>query len=63
LLGFHRFLAELEAGRFRVAAADMLHSLWASQVGARAKRLSGRIAALAGSPDAGADLTRQALEA
>jgi lysozyme len=63
LLGFHRFLAELEAGRFQSAAADMLHSLWASQVGARAKRLSDRIAALAGSPDTGADLTRKALEA
>jgi lysozyme len=63
LLGFHRFLAEMEAQRFATASADMLSSLWASQVGGRAKRLSDRIAALDGSSSFAADFTHKALEA
>jgi lysozyme len=47
LLGFHRFLTDLEARRFTAAAADMLQSLWAGQVKSRAQRLSDRIGALA----------------
>ena len=62
LLGFHRFLAEMQAHRYGAAAVDMTQSLWARQVGARATRLHDRLAALDGSAG-GADLTRKALEA
>lgn len=40
LLEFHDFLAKLEANQFSAAAAAMLDSKWATQVGDRAKRLS-----------------------
>ena len=40
LLSFQRFLANLEAGRFGQAAALMLVSQWAREVGERAERLS-----------------------
>lgn len=40
LLEFHDFLAKAEANDFSGAAAAMLDSLWARQVGDRAKRLS-----------------------
>jgi lysozyme len=40
LLGFHRMLADLEAGKFADAAAEALASTWAKQVGARAERLA-----------------------
>jgi lysozyme len=71
LRGFHRFLNDLQAGRFALAAAELMDSLWATQVKSRSARLAARIAALAGnfpisaesSSDAGADLTRKALEA
>ena len=41
--GFSRFkkmITHIEAGRFRLAASEMLNSKWAWQVGARAIRLS-----------------------
>lgn len=63
LLGFHHFLNDLQAHRFGQAAADMLGSLWATQVKARAGRLSARIAALDGSANFGADLTQTAMKA
>ncbi|MFC3214656.1 glycoside hydrolase family protein [Novosphingobium panipatense] len=40
LLGFKNTLAMIQRGDFKAAAAGMLQSLWASQVGARATRLS-----------------------
>jgi lysozyme len=40
LSGFHDFLAKLQAKDFEGAAAAMLDSLWARQVGARAQRLA-----------------------
>lgn len=43
LLEFHDFLAQLQANNFTAAAAAMLDSLWAKQVGDRAKRLSVQI--------------------
>jgi lysozyme len=43
LLGFRQTLAHLEAGRFAEAAAEMLRSKWAGQVGARAERLAARL--------------------
>jgi lysozyme len=36
---FQHFLQALEAGRYELAAAEMLHSKWAAQVGPRAERL------------------------
>jgi lysozyme len=40
LLGFKNTLAKMERGDFDGAAAGMLASLWARQVGARAERLA-----------------------
>lgn len=40
LLGFKNTLAAIQAGRYTDAAAGMLASKWAGQVGARAQRLS-----------------------
>lgn len=40
LMGFKRFLATLEAGHYQEAAAEMLRSNWAKQVGNRAVELS-----------------------
>lgn len=40
LLGFKRMLAAAEGGRFADAAAEMLNSKWAVQVGRRANKLA-----------------------
>jgi lysozyme len=40
LMDFRRMLAAARAGAYDLAAAEMLASDWASQVGARARRLS-----------------------
>lgn len=40
LLGFKNTLAAMRQGRYDDAAAGMLNSAWASQVGARAQRLA-----------------------
>ncbi|WDR90637.1 glycoside hydrolase family protein [Burkholderia ambifaria] len=40
LLGFRKFLAAAQRGDWNVAATEMLDSLWARQVGDRAKRLA-----------------------
>lgn len=40
LMGFRKFLAYAEAGRYDAAAGEMLDSTWARQVGARALRLA-----------------------
>ena len=40
LLGFKRTLATIQAGDYQAAAAMMLDSRWAKQVGQRAERLS-----------------------
>ncbi len=40
LLGFVKFLSDLQAHNYTAAAAEMLNSKWATQVGARAIRLS-----------------------
>lgn len=40
LLGFKNTLAAMQRGSYAVAAAGMLNSLWAKQVGARAQRLA-----------------------
>ena len=40
LLGFQRFLAAAQAGRYEDAATEMLASAWAGQVGPRAQRLA-----------------------
>ncbi|MGN7985132.1 glycoside hydrolase family protein [Burkholderia sp. 22313] len=40
LLGFRKFLAAAQRGDWGVAAIEMLDSLWARQVGDRAKRLA-----------------------
>jgi lysozyme len=44
LLAFHNTLSAIEAGRWADAAAGMLHSAWAHQVGARAQRLARQMA-------------------
>jgi lysozyme len=43
LLNFHKFLTALRLGNYDQAAAEMLDSKWASQVGARAQRLAQQI--------------------
>jgi lysozyme len=43
LLKFRNTLAYIEQGNYDAAAAEMLHSVWAQQVGDRAKRLSVQI--------------------
>lgn len=40
LLGFHNTLLAMQRGSYAVAAAGMLSSVWAKQVGDRAKRLA-----------------------
>lgn len=40
LLGFHNTLFAMQRGSYAVAAAGMLSSVWATQVGERAKRLA-----------------------
>jgi lysozyme len=40
LLQFHHFLGYMESGDYDSASTEMLNSLWAKQVGPRAKRLS-----------------------
>tara|TARA_R110000868_G_scaffold26661_8_gene102429 strand:- start:1587 stop:2045 length:459 start_codon:yes stop_codon:yes gene_type:complete len=40
LAGFRKMLAALEGGNFTRAAAEALHSRWAKQVGARARRIA-----------------------
>lgn len=40
LLGFKNTLKMVEQGRYEAAASNMLQSLWAKQVGVRARRLS-----------------------
>jgi lysozyme len=40
LLGFKKFLIYSQSGRFDAAAGEMLDSMWAKQVGARAQRLA-----------------------
>lgn len=40
LFGFQNMLTALKAGDYETAAAEMLNSGWASQVGDRAKRLA-----------------------
>ena len=40
LLGFKKFLQFIELGDYENASAEMLDSVWAKQVGARAQRLS-----------------------
>ncbi len=40
LMGFRRFLAAMEQGNYETAAAEMLDSLWAKQVGRRALDLA-----------------------
>lgn len=43
LLGFTNFLAYLQAGQYDSAAAAMMASRWARQVGTRASRLSDQV--------------------
>lgn len=43
LKGFHDMLVALEAGDYNEAANQMLKSMWAAQVGARAQRLAARM--------------------
>lgn len=41
--GFHRMMADLQTGNWSEAAASMLDSLWARQVGRRAQTLAQRM--------------------
>jgi lysozyme len=43
LMGFRNFLAAMQTGDWNTASAEMLNSKWATQVGARAQRLSQQI--------------------
>lgn len=43
LLEFKQFLAALQAADYKLAAAQMLDSKWAKQVGGRAQRLAAQI--------------------
>jgi lysozyme len=43
VLGFHNMINYLQQGNYDAAATEMLNSAWASQVGARAQRLSVQI--------------------
>lgn len=43
LLGFKKFLKALSLGEYETAAHEMMNSLWAEQVGDRAKRLANQI--------------------
>lgn len=43
LLKFRKFLAAMEAGDFKTAAAEAMDSTWAKQVGSRATRLRDQI--------------------
>lgn len=43
LMGFPKFLAALRLGDYSAAVGEMLNSKWATQVGARANRLSAMI--------------------
>ncbi len=43
VMGFHDMLALLKAGQYEAAAHEMMLSLWARQVGARATRLAQQI--------------------
>lgn len=43
LLGFRKTLVHIERGEYASAAAEMLRSKWAQQVGDRAKRLAEQI--------------------
>lgn len=45
LCGFHRMLADLQAGKWADAAKEMMASVWAGQVHDRARRLSDRMIA------------------
>lgn len=45
LCGFHRMMADLQAGNFAAAADEMDDSRWARQIGDREKRLSDRMRA------------------
>jgi lysozyme len=40
LLTFHRTLGHIKAGNYALASSSMLESLWARQVGQRARRLA-----------------------
>lgn len=40
LLGFKKFLAAVSSGDYQLAVKEMLDSVWAKQVGDRAKRLA-----------------------
>ena len=43
LVGFHNFLSYMQQGDWTNASKEMLNSAWASQVGARAQRLSQQV--------------------
>jgi lysozyme len=44
LLAFHKMIGLIELGKYDEAAAEMLNSKWADQVGDRAQRLSRQLA-------------------
>jgi lysozyme len=43
LAGFHNMLSAVQAGKYDLAAEEMLASKWAVQVGGRAKKLAARM--------------------